>query len=139
MTTMRTVRVSQLTGGSPEGWLEDVQKVIERLSVLRERLSVLRGRQLSPAPALAIAVVAGLLAASLLTAVLEAVFTVDWWTALLYMGVFFAAGIYTYKRISPQGTHFAVTGGRRFLEESGTLDVIEAARDLSAKVSPRGR
>lgn len=119
-----------MTRGPWQGCLDDVQK-------LKERLSVLRGRQLSAAPALALAVAVGLLAASALTAVLEAVFTVAWWTALLYMGAFFTAGIYTYKRISPQGTRFAVTGGRRFLEESGTLDVIDAARDLSARVATK--
>lgn len=121
-----------MTRDGLRGWLDDVQKVIDRLSVLR-------GHHFSPVPALALAVAAGLVVASLLTAVVEAVFTVYWWTALLYMGAFFAAGIYTYRRISPQGTRFAVTGGRRFLEESGTLDVIEAARDLSARVSTKGR
>lgn len=69
----------------------------------------------------------------------EALFTVDWWTALLYMGVFFAAAFRTYKHISPKGVRLAVNGGRRFLEESGTLDVIDAARDLSARFSPKGR
>lgn len=120
-----------------QGWVEGVQKVIERLSVLSE--FVLRERQLPPAPALALAVAAGVIVASLFTVLLETVFTVDWWTALLYMGVFFAAAIATFRRICPQGTRLTVHGGRRFLEDSGTLDVIDAARDLSARVSTRGQ
>ena len=107
-----------------------MQKVIERLKVLR-------GRQLPPAPALAIAVAVGLMAASVLTAALEAVFAVYWWTALLYMAAFFAAAISTYRRISPQGARLAAAGGRRYLEDSGTLEVIDAARDLSGPLATK--
>lgn len=107
-----------------------VQKVIERLNVLR-------GRHLPPAPALVIAVAAGIAGASILTLVLEALASVHWWTAILYMVVFFGTAVFTYLRISPQGKRFAVSGGRRYLEESGTLDVIDAARTLSGKLAAR--
>lgn len=104
-------------------WLGRVQKVIERLRVLSRR-------QLPPAPALIVAVACGVIAASLLTLTLEWLLTVYWWTALLYMAVFFAVSVLTYKRISPKGAAIATHGGRRYLEDSGTLDVLDAARTI---------
>ncbi|MDO5683708.1 MAG: hypothetical protein Q4G46_12895, partial [Propionibacteriaceae bacterium] len=100
-----------------------MQKVIDRLRDLS-------GRQLPPAPALALAVAAGLLGASILTLILEALASVHWWTAILYMGVFFGVAVLVYRRVSPQGAVFAAEGGKRFLEESGTLEVFDAAKSL---------
>jgi hypothetical protein len=110
----------------------DVQKVIDRLNVLR-------GRQLPPAPALALAIAAGLAGAGILTFILEALASVHWWTAIFYMAAFFGIAVVTYRRVSPEGTHFALTGGRRYLEESGTLDLIDAARFLSSRTTAKGR
>lgn len=91
----------------------------------------LRQRAYNPAVALGVAVAAGLLAASLPSLLLEALFAIHWWTALVYMAVFFTVGVWTYRRLSPEGTQFAVRGTKRFLEDSGTLDLVDAARELA--------
>lgn len=91
----------------------------------------LRQRAYNPAVALGVAVGAGLVAASLPSLLLEALFAIHWWTALVYMAVFFVVGVWTYRRLSPEGTQFAVRGTRRFLEDSGTLDLVDAARELA--------
>lgn len=88
-------------------------------------------RHYSPALALAIAVGIGLIAASLLSLVIESLFQIHWWTALTYMAVFFATAVQLYRRFSPEGTRMAIDGSRRYLEDSGTLDLVDAARELT--------
>ncbi|WP_425310077.1 hypothetical protein AADG42_15510 [Ammonicoccus fulvus] len=91
----------------------------------------LRQRAYNPAVALGVSVGAGLIAASVPCLILEALFAIHWWTALVYMSVFFVVGVWTYRRLSPEGARFAVRGTRRYLEDSGTLDLVDAARELA--------
>lgn len=94
-------------------------------------LNALRGRRFSPAAAIGIAAAAGLVAASLVTLLLEALFLVHWWTIVVYMVAFFVTGVVAYKRLSPDGAKLATDGGLRYLEDSGTLDLVEAAKELA--------
>lgn len=99
-------------------------------SFLDQHAAPLLGKKFGPAVALPIAVGVGILAASMVILIVEGLFGVHWWTALAYMMVFFTVAVITYRRISPRGTRLAADAGRRYLEESGTLELIEAAKDV---------
>lgn len=106
--------------------------------VVQQRVARLLGKKFGPAVALPIAVGVGILVASLIILIVEGLAGVHWWTAFAYMIVFFTAAVVTYRRISPRGTRLAADGGRRYLEESGTLELIDAAKDVrQALARPR--
>lgn len=105
------------------------------LPLLDKHVTPLLHRKFGPAVALPIAVAAGIIVASIVNFVLEGLFSVHWWTALAYMLVFFTAAILTYRRISPQGTRLATDGGKRYLQDSGTLDLMGAAKDVRQTIA----
>lgn len=120
----------------PSAAPDDARQPVDRQQdSIRADLSVilrsLRERAHNPAVGLGAAVGAGLVTASLLSLVVEAVFAIHWWTALIYMAAFFTTGVWTYRRLSPEGARIATDGSRRYLEDSGTLDLFDAARELA--------
>lgn len=115
-----------------------MQLTRERLLPLLDRhVAPLLDKKFGPAVALPLAVGAGIVAASVINFVLEGLFSVQWWTAIAYMVVFFTAAVLTYRRISPQGARIASAGGRRYLADSGTLELVDAAKEVRQLVRSR--